>query len=190
MAKRARQTRQHILDVASALFYQRGIRAVGVDTVVSEAGIAKMTLYNHFDSKDALIVAYLDQTSKKNMTDLQSELEKSVGKTPVERILLILDLYEARIHSPEFRGCPFMNGIAEIADKEHPARKIIDAYFQELRSILQELLEEAHMREPKELAYVLCVILSGCLANSVITGDKEQVHHVRSTVQRLLESHL
>ncbi len=186
MGKRAKEMRQHILDVASILFYQRGIRAVGVDTVVAEAGIAKMTLYSHFQSKDELIAAYLAQVNNRRMSFLRDEMKEATEKTPLEKILLLFDLYEAKIHSDEFRGCPFINGTAEITDASHPAKESIDAYCRDFRSLLYDLVKEADVKNPEKMTDVLWIIISGCLSNSLMTGDKEQIHHVRSTVQQLL----
>ncbi len=94
-----------ILETADLLFYQRGIRAVGVDTIAAEIGISKRTLYNHFPSKDELIAAYLaGRFTKAPPSD----------KPPVEQILGTFDRLERGFASKGFRGCPFVNAVAEL----------------------------------------------------------------------------
>src|SRR6267378_3738061 len=112
-AKEAMQER--ILDTAGRLFYGQGIRAVGVDTVAAEIGISKRTLYNHFPSKDALIAAYL----ARRFTPLPPS-----AKPPVEQILGIFDRLERTFPSKDFRGCPFVNAVAELGEADHATRKI------------------------------------------------------------------
>jgi AcrR family transcriptional regulator len=109
-AKIAMQER--ILETADRLFYQEGIRVVGVDTVAAEIGISKRTLYNYFPSKDDLIVAYLSRRLR--------PIEASDG-LPAEQILADFDRLENAMRSEGYRGCPFMNAVAELADPTHDA---------------------------------------------------------------------
>src|SRR3977135_9675 len=95
--------KERILETADRLFYLRGIRAVGVDTIAAEIGISKRTLYNHFPSKDALISAYLARRFVQ---------ARSCQKAPAEQILGTFDSLERRFASKDFRGCPFVNAVA------------------------------------------------------------------------------
>ena len=100
--------KDRILETADRLFYLQGIRAVGVDTIAAEIGISKRTLYNHFPSKDALISAYL---ARRFVAPRPSD------KSPVEQILGTFDLLERRFSAKDFRGCPFVNAVAELGAK-------------------------------------------------------------------------
>src|SRR5437763_14838144 len=96
--------KERILETADKLFYSKGIRAIGVDTIAAEVGISKRTLYNHFPSKDALISAYLGRRFvAPNPSD----------KPPVEQILGTFDSPERRFAAKDFRGCPFVHAVAE-----------------------------------------------------------------------------
>ena len=106
-AKEAMQER--ILDTAGRLFYGQGIRAVGVDTIAAEIGISKRTLYNYYPSKDELIVAYLARWLRP---------PKTSDRPLIEQILRIFDLLERWFASESFRGCPFVNAIAELGDAD------------------------------------------------------------------------
>src|ERR1700744_6747987 len=107
--------KERILETADRLFYLRGIRAVGVGTIAAEIGISKRTLYNHFPSKDALIAAYL---ARRFVTPRPSE------KPPAEQILGTFDALERRFSAKDFRGCPFVNAVAELGAEEQSVRKI------------------------------------------------------------------
>src|SRR5207342_2211229 len=95
--------KERILETADKLFYLQGIRAIGVDTIASEIGISKRTLYNHFPSKDTLIMAYLE---RRFVQPRPSE------KPPAEQILASFDSRERRFTAKDFRGCPFVNAVA------------------------------------------------------------------------------
>src|SRR5262250_2308768 len=96
---------ERILETTDRLFYGQGIRAVGVDTIAAEVGISKRTLYNHFPSKDDLIVAYLSRRMRPAETS---------GRPPAEQILGDFDRLERSFASGVFRGCPFVNAVAEL----------------------------------------------------------------------------
>src|SRR5438034_11123478 len=102
--------RERILETTDRLFYGQGIRAIGVDTVAAEIGISKRTLYNYFPSKDDLIVAYLSRRLR--------PIEPS-DAPPAEQILEDFDRLERAMRKDGYRGCPFMNAVAELADPAH-----------------------------------------------------------------------
>src|ERR1700735_4619937 len=111
--------KDRILETADRLFYLRGIRAIGVDTIAAEVGISKRTLYNHFPSKDALISAYLER---------RFVPPKESDKSPVDQILGTFDSLERRFAAKDFRGCPFVNAVAELGMESKSVRKIALAY--------------------------------------------------------------
>src|ERR1700689_2365283 len=125
--------KERILETADRLFYLRGIRAVGVDTVAAEIGISKRTLYNHFPSKDALISAYLE---RRFMQPRPSD------KSPVEQILGTFDSLERRFSAKDFRGCPFVNAVAELGTEDHAVRKVAFAFKDGRRARFRDLLKQ------------------------------------------------
>src|ERR1700733_13816724 len=115
---------ERILETADLLFYGQGIRAIGVDTIAAEIGISKRTLYNYFPSKDDLIVAYLSRHF----------IEARTSDRPLlEQILHYFDWLERWFASDTFRGCPFVNAIAELSDAAHPGAKLAVAYKERRR---------------------------------------------------------
>src|SRR5580658_5940932 len=128
----ARQAMQErILETADRLFYGQGIRAVGVDTIAAEIGISKRTLYNHFPSKEALIVAYL----------LRRFIPLTISDlSPAEQILGAFDRLERSFAGDEFRGCPFVNAVAELGRSTQAATEIAIAFKEQRRLWFRDLL--------------------------------------------------
>jgi AcrR family transcriptional regulator len=113
--------RDRILATARELFYKEGARSVGVDTVVAQSGVAKTSLYRWFPSKDALIVAVLEQERKDRWAGWDRTAAQS-DPEPRARLRAHLNGVARYVSSPHFRGCPFMNVTVEFADPQHPAR--------------------------------------------------------------------
>src|SRR5256714_3851701 len=130
---------QRILDTTDRLFYGQGIRAVGVDTIAAEIGISKRTLYNYFPSKDDLIVAYL---SRRNRPAEESDL------APAEQILGDFDRLERSFASGVFRGCPFVNAVAELKEPKHAANKIALPFKEQRRPWFRHPLKRLHLANP------------------------------------------
>ena len=125
--------KQRILETADKLFYLQGIRAIGVDTIAAEIGISKRTLYNHFPSKDALIAAYLER---------RFVHARPSDKPPVEQILGTFDSLERRFAAKDFRGCPFVNAVAELGSQDRAVKKIAVAFKESRRVWFRERLTE------------------------------------------------
>src|ERR1700712_3894761 len=123
--------KERILETADRLFYLQGIRAIGVDTIAAEIGISKRTLYNHFPSKDALIAAYLERRFTKAPPS---------DKPPVAQILGTFDRLERGFASKGFRGCPFVNAVAELGTGDASVRKIATAFKESRRLWFRDLL--------------------------------------------------
>src|SRR4051795_10208870 len=123
--------KDRILDTADRLFYLQGIRAIGVDTIAAEIGISKRTLYNHFPSKDALISAYLER---------RFVPPQPSDKSPIEQIFGTFDMLERRFASKNFRGCPFVNAVAELGAEDQAVRKIAISFKESRRVWFRDLL--------------------------------------------------
>ena len=152
----ARQAmKDRILETTDRLFYGQGIRAVGVDTIAAEIGISKRTLYNYFPSKDALIVAYLTRRA----------VPRSVSdRPPLEQILGVFDWLERWFASKAFRGCPFVNAVAEIGERAHPATRIAIDQKERRRVAFRDILTRLGVADPDGLATQLAILVEGAMA--------------------------
>lgn len=166
-----------ILETADRLFYGQGIRAVGVDKVAAEVGISKRTLYNHYPSKDALILAYLSRRFTPNRT--------SEGP-PAEEILEAFDRLERTLARDDFRGCPFVNAVAELGEPEHAANQIALAFKDHRRAWFRDRLLRLNVANPEALAIQLYILVDGAVASALVSGDPKMARHAKDVARVLL----
>jgi AcrR family transcriptional regulator len=171
--------RERILETADKLFYGQGVRAVGVDTVAAQIGISKRTLYNYFPSKDALIVAYLLRRSV--------PLESS-DAAPMEQILGIFDRLERSFTSHGFRGCPFVNAVAELGEPSHEVKQVAVAFKERRRVWFRDLLAKLEVADPEGLATQLALLIDGAIAGALVRGDPKMAHAAKNAAGALLTS--
>ena len=150
--------RQRLLETASELFYREGIRAIGVDTIVERSGVGKATLYRHFPTKDDLIAAYIEQEDRAHLQWFD-EIIAAAQYSPKEQLLTWFEACDQRIKEPGFRGCPFLNAMAEIAEPGHPAYQRAVQHERALRDRLAQLSRQAGARDPEQLADQLLLII-------------------------------
>lgn len=166
-----KSARQRILDAALELFYREGIRAVGVDAVIAHAGVAKMSLYRAFPSKDDLIVAFLEEISRRYWL-WWDEVAARHPDQPRRQIAELFDGLARHTAGPKFRGCPFTNTAIEFPDTGHPGRAVVTAHRQELRRRLAELSRALGARDARLLADQLLLLMEGAYsAGTVMCGD-------------------
>src|SRR4051794_33189974 len=169
--------KDRILQTADRLFYLQGIRAIGVDTIAAEIGISKRTLYNHFPSKDALIAAYL---ARRFVQPRPSE------KPPVEQILGTFDSLEWRFSAKDFRGCPFVNAVAELGSEDQSVRRIAIAFKESRRLWFRDLLMQIGVGNAEALATQLAVLVDGCIAQDLVRNDPAMARAAKEAATVLL----
>jgi AcrR family transcriptional regulator len=176
--------KERILDTADRLFYLKGIRAIGVDTIAAEIGISKRTLYNHFPSKDALISAYLERRFMRHTPP-----DKRSEKSPVEQILGTFDSLERRFSAKDFRGCPFVNAVAELgADAQPVVRKIAIAFKESRRLWFRDLLMQLGVNRAEALATQLVLLVDGSIAQDLVRDDPAMARAAKEAAKVLLAS--
>ena len=171
--------KDRILETADRLFYLQGIRAVGVDTIAAEIGISKRTLYNHFPSKDALISAYL---ARRFVAPRPSD------KSPVEQILGTFDSLERRFSAKDFRGCPFVNAVAELGSEDQSVRKIAVEFKESRRLWFRDLLVQLGVTEAEALATQLALLVDGSIAQDLVRNDPAMARAAKDAATVLLKN--
>jgi AcrR family transcriptional regulator len=177
--------RQRVLETASELFYRRGVRAVGIDLVVEEAGVAKTSLYRHFRTKDELVAAFLEREDEDFWAtwDGVAEREQSDAARELEAHL---DWIGERIGRPHYRGCPQLNVAAEFPDPDHPARKVAAAHKRELRRRLEGIAARLGVRDPTELGGQLSLLINGAFVSSQVLSPGEATQLLSNAAQALV----
>ncbi len=185
-AARAQQTREKILEAAESLFCGRGIHSVGVDEVVATSGVAKMTLYKHFASKDLLIAAVVARRAAAFEAWFAAEVQTR-ATDPVGRLLACFDAYAAWFEAPEFRGCPFINVAAELADPAHPAREAAATHKRAMLELLTQLSKNAQTQNPRQLAEQWLLLLDGAAAEAMLWQSPLPATRARQIARALLD---
>jgi AcrR family transcriptional regulator len=178
---------ERILATASDLFYREGVRAVGIQRVIDEAGIAKASLYAHYASKDELVAACL----RRQGDALRAGLEQNLSDPSLDarsKLLRIFDLQTQQIASPGFRGCPFQNTGSEFTDAGHPANVVTVTYRRWIHDLFTSLVREAGLRNPEAVAGALIVLHDGAAAAAQMDGGPEAARHARWAAEQLLDS--
>jgi AcrR family transcriptional regulator len=184
-ARGGSDVRDRILETASALFYRRGVHAVGVDLVVEEAGVAKTSLYRHFGTKDDLVAAFLAREDADFWSTWNAAAEMHEGD-PQAELDAQLEWIGERIGRPGYRGCPQINVAAEFAEPEHPARKVAAAHKREMKERLKRIAERMGVDRPGELAAQLALLINGAFVSSQVLEAGEAVTVLRGAAQALI----
>jgi AcrR family transcriptional regulator len=184
---RSATARERIDETAYELFSRRGVRAVGVDEVVARSGVAKMTLYRHYPSKNHLVLAFLRRREELWTRGwLQAEVERR-GGAPGERLLAIFEVFDKWFRRPDFEGCAFINVLLEIEDREHPVRIATVAHLATIRSFLRQLTEAAGVADADGLARQWHILMKGSIV-AAGEGDSRAALRARE-IGRLLLAH-
>lgn len=156
---------EQILDAVDELFYQEGARAVGVDAVAKRAGVNKMCLYRQFESKDGLLLRYLERRDQRFWDYFQASQVNYPGE-PRRQLLQFFHEVMLRTQQPGYRGCAFVNIATEFADREHPARQLVMNNKVRLLAHIHKLATEAGAIDPLALAHSLALLLEGAYTAS------------------------
>jgi AcrR family transcriptional regulator len=183
----SKTAREKVLDVASKLFYQEGVRAVGIDTIVARSGVAKMSLYRNFASKDDLVVAFLVERNRRFFEWWDWATAPDDGP-PIARLRALVAATIEKVRRPDYRGCPFLNTSAEYPDAGHPARPIIEQHKHEVRSRLLDLLRALGTATPETLVATLIALLDGIYAYPATVADPGDAQAVIAAFDTLIDA--
>jgi AcrR family transcriptional regulator len=181
--------RDRILNTARELFYRDGARAVGVDTVVAHSGVAKTSLYRWFPSKDALIVAVLEEEAKDRWAGWDYTAARAPAE-PREQLRAQLAGITKFVSSAKYRGCPFMNVTVEFADEQHPARGVARAVMEELRKRLRVLIDQIGVNDPAEVTEQVMMLVDGAFSGAQVFGRNGPQRVLVTAADALIDAQL
>jgi AcrR family transcriptional regulator len=163
--------REHVLSVASELFYREGIHSVGIDRIVTAANTTRSTLYRHFDGKEGLVVAYLRREDD-NLRGMLVTAEEYAA-SPDHLLQLTIDGIVEDASRHHTRGCPFINATAEYPNPESPVRQLVKDHRTWFHDTLQRYMESAGKPDPLARAATLGMLRDAALIGSYL-DDAEQ----------------
>ena len=182
-----RPARDRILKTAYELFSRHGVRAVGIDRIISESGVAKMSLYRNFRSKDELVLAFLAEREQRWTRDwLVAEVERR-GDTGAERLLAIFDVLGEWFAQADFEGCSFINVLLEFSDADHPVRCASAGHLANIRGRVRDFAEEAGVADPDAFASQWHILMKGSIV-AAGEGDRKAAGRAHRVGELLLES--
>jgi len=188
--KNETRARDRVFQVAADLFYRDSIRAVGVETIVKQAGVAKISLYRSFESKDDLIVAYLENRN----VDYWRNVDRIIAgeqDDPRAQMRALVSYVAGRATTSGYRGCPFINYASEFPDPSHPGHRVVDQNKREMRRRLVELSKAIGASRPAQLADALFLLIEGAYASSqTLGGRKGPAASLPGAADSLIECHL
>lgn len=152
--------RERIVDAAHALFMEQGIARVTVDAIAAEAGSTKMTVYRHFQTKEVLVVEWLRLLTE-HYSAVLDDLATKWPDQPEQQLLGFARFIADDLAASGYRGCPFTNSLAELADPDHPARRLIEAHKQRQFERLAGLCQQAQLPAPEQAARELTFLFEG-----------------------------
>jgi AcrR family transcriptional regulator len=179
--------RERILQTARELFYRDGINAVSVDAIAAAAGTNKMTLYRHFDSKDALISAYLGALAAEGEGIWEEARVAHPGDAQAQLRYLLKHVSQFAAESTG-RGCALANAAVELAERKHPARKVVEAHKRRQCERLIALCREAGYARPEQLADELFLLVEGARSSLQSVGPEGPGARLFALAERLLEA--
>jgi len=179
-------TRQRIVETAEKLFYAEGFRAVGIDRIIAEAGVAKMSLYNHFPSKDDLILAALKFRAGKFDAMLENWMEQH-AEAGMGRLEAFFAALKSWFESPGFRGSMFINVPAELADPQHEGSKFSARHNRQFRAMQEQLIAEAAgAKAAKATAPAIALLVEGAVVSVVMEQSSKAADVARDAALALL----
>jgi AcrR family transcriptional regulator len=180
--------RERVMRAAYDLFSRQGTRTVGVDAVISEAGVAKMTLYRNFASKDDLILAFLERRETLWTVGWVRAESQRRGNTPVQRLLAIFEIFGEWFARPDFEGCSFITTLLEVTNRDSAVRQASVLHLANIRGYLCELATEAGVADPDAFARQWHILMKGSIIAGA-EGDTQAADRARELGILLLNKH-
>src|SRR5215203_1448989 len=176
--------RERILNASYELFSQHGIRAVGIDTIIARSGVAKMSLYKHFKSKEDLVLVYLRMREAIWTRQWLETKIMEIGATPEERLLAIFDVFDEWFQKPDFEGCSFINVLLESAPNS-PVHQAAAEQLAAIRQILKGQAVEEGLADPEKFAHTWHFLMKGCIV-AANEGNREAAKQAKEAAAVLL----
>ena len=184
-----RDARERLVGAAYELFSKSGVQAVGIDAIIERSGVARQTMYRHFESKHALVLAFLERRDEMwTRTWLCAEVERRTSD-PRERLLAIFDVFDEWFQSPEFEGCSFINVMNEHPDPSHPLHRAAAAYLAGIRHFIEDLARSAGVADAGSFARQWHILMKGAIV-AAGEGDRDAARRAKAVSVILLEQAL
>lgn len=175
------------METAERLFYAEGIRTVGIDRIIAEAGVAKMSLYNHFSSKDDLVLAVLQFREEKITRFFETAIQRFMDDG-VDRLTAFFSALKEWFESKGFRGCAFINAVVELADANHPASAFSTHHKELFHQMIGTIMAETHGAKARAFVPAVSLMVEGAIVTAVMECSSNAADVAREAAMALLGS--
>ena len=182
-------SREKLIRSAYELFYRQGFHAVGLDQIIRNAGVTKTTFYNHFDSKETLVVEVMKWRNGLWPAHLRQTLRKRAGMRPRAQLMALFDVLDEVWGSDGYHGCLFIRAAAEFPLPHDPVHVVAQTFLRQLTLAIRELAAFAGARNPKALSRELVVLMAGCYAQSQMDDPADAAQIGKRLARRILKVH-
>jgi AcrR family transcriptional regulator len=171
---------------ALKLFYRDGYRVVGIDTLLAEAKVAKMTLYNHFASKEDLIIAVLEKRSADLLAAVDESLAKA-GRSPARQLGAVFDGLKKWFATDDFKGCAFIRALSEYPEPDHPVHQTAWRHKRGMNARLLQIAQTAEAKSPGTVADTISLLIDGAIIAAHATHSDQPADNARNAALSLLK---
>lgn len=185
-----RDTRERILFTALDLFYTHGFHEVGLDRILAAVGVTKTTFYNHFESRDHLILEALGVRDGWEATAMERGMRERAGYDPRALLLATFDVMDEWFNHPDYKGCLFVLACAEFPTPSNPIHKRAARSFELAEENVRRMAEAAGVGDPAAFARSYVMLVEGALTRRLVTGDSGAARAAGGIVKVLLEAEL
>jgi AcrR family transcriptional regulator len=179
-------TKQRLIEAAGRRFYRDGFRSVGIDQVLADVGISKTAFYKHFECKEDLMLAALEDHDREMQEMFRTLVRERGGPSPLGQLRALLDVVEEIIASDDFQGCIFVNVAMEFPLQHEPAHVAAARSKQAIEDLVYEIAVEAGAKDARALAKELCLIMEGAYVTRQVTGNKQTVEIARRVAELVI----
>ena len=185
MTTKGRDPAERLLDAAGQLFDREGIRAVGIDRLIADAGVARASLYQHFGSKDSLVLAYLQRVDRADRARY-AQATRKFGERPLDRVRAVFTLAEASARRRNYRGCLYVNALTEFPERGHGVHRVVTEHRDWLLEELTSALRQAGVPAPDSKAAHIQLLYDGALVGTKASRDTAPIHRAAALAERLI----
>jgi AcrR family transcriptional regulator len=178
--------RARLIYAAIELFYSHGFQAVGIDQIIAAAGVTKTTFYKHFESKDDLLVAAIQQRDQWEIRAWTNAVRKMAGDDPRAQLLAFFDVLDVWFNAPDFRGCQFINAAAEFPNPHDPVHRVAAEHKRRNRDLFRDLAAAAGAANPESFADRYTALVEGTLVLRQVHGRDDAAQVIKPAVQWLV----
>jgi AcrR family transcriptional regulator len=179
-----------LIEAALKRFYRDGFRNAGLDQILADVGISKTAFYKHFESKDDLMMAVLENHESWMEETFRTLVRERGGSDPVSRLRSLFDVVDSILESPDFQGCIFVNASIEFPLLHEPAHRAAAKSKQTMEVVVAELATAAGAKDPVALAQELCLIIEGAYVTRHVTGNRQTIEVAKRAAEAVISTHL